>query len=347
MSESEPGYQTVLSQLVAAVFGRGVFYYVALASIFAVLTFSAQTSFADFPRVCRFLAEDRMLPRGYARRGRRLVFTEGILVLTTVSAILLIVFGGVTDRLIPLFAVGAFTAFLMSQLAMIAHWARRKGDRHRWVSLAYNAVGATTTAIALCILVVVKFNEGAWLVIIVGPALVFGLWRIRQHYDRILREIDAPMPLRGAPLGVPIAIVPIEGWNAPAEKALRFALKLTGEVIALHVTYEGVDTKRLEKLWAEKVEAAGFARAAPRPRLEIVQSPYRLVHEPIVEFVKRIERENPTRLVALVVPEIVHARFYDSLFHNVEAATLKTDVEMGCSGRTFVVYVPWHLHAAW
>ncbi|MDA8173165.1 MAG: APC family permease, partial [Nitrospiraceae bacterium] len=150
MNEQRPGYQTVLSQLVAAVAGHGIFYYVSLASIFIVLTYSAQTSFTDFPRVCRLLAEDNFLPSAFAGRGRRLVFSYGIFILAAISAMLLIIFGGVTDRLIPLFAVGAFSAFLLSQTGMVIHWLR-EGDGGSRIKLLFNGLGAVTTAVVLLI----------------------------------------------------------------------------------------------------------------------------------------------------------------------------------------------------
>jgi amino acid transporter len=184
MNEQQPGYQTVLSQLVAAVAGRNVFYYLSLASIFIVLTYSAQTSFADFPRVCRFLSEDRFLPPGFSKRSRRLVYWQGIVVLTILSASLLILFGGITDKLIPLFAVGAFTAFCFSQAGMVRHWMRKRGRRYR-TKLAFNAIGATITFVVLMIIIVAKFREGAWLTVIVAPAAVLLLRRIRQHYRKI------------------------------------------------------------------------------------------------------------------------------------------------------------------
>lgn len=181
MNEQQPGYQAVLSQLVGAVAGRNVFYYVSVASIFIVLTYSAQTSFADFPRVCRLLSEDRFLPPGFCRRSPRLVYSRGILMLTVFSALLLILFGGITDKLIPLFAVGAFTAFFFSQAGMVRHWLRKRGPRYR-TKLLFNAVGALITSVSLLIIIVAKFKEGAWLIVIVAPAAVLLLWKIGQHY---------------------------------------------------------------------------------------------------------------------------------------------------------------------
>jgi amino acid transporter len=181
MNELQPGYQTVLSQLVAAVAGRNIFYYVALASIFIILTYSAQTSFADFPRVCHFLARDHFLPSGFDKRSRRLVYWQGIVVLAILSAALLIVFGGITDKLIPLFAVGAFTAFVFSQAGMVRHWLRKRGRGYR-SKLVFNAVGAAITSAALVIIIVAKFKEGAWLTVIVMPGAVLLLRRIGQRY---------------------------------------------------------------------------------------------------------------------------------------------------------------------
>lgn len=181
MNEQQPGYQTVLSQLVGAVAGRNAFYYVSLASIFIVLTYSAQTSFADFPRVCRLLAQDRFLPKGFCKRSRRLVYWQGIILLTVLSALLLILFGGITDKLIPLFAVGAFTAFLFSQAGMVRHWLRKRGRRYR-TKLMFNAVGAVITSVVLGIIIVAKFKEGAWVTVIVAPGAVLLLRKIGQHY---------------------------------------------------------------------------------------------------------------------------------------------------------------------
>src|SRR5207248_453146 len=150
------------------------------ASIFAVLVFSAQTSFAAFPRVCRLLAEDRFMPSFFAERRRRLVFSSGIIALAILAGLLMIAFGGVTDPLIPLFAIGAFSAFSLSQIGMVAHWRGKRG-KHARTKLAVNAAGATMTSIALVIIVVAKFSEGAWVKLMVGPGLVWLFWEIKDH----------------------------------------------------------------------------------------------------------------------------------------------------------------------
>jgi amino acid transporter len=167
----ELGYQSVVSQVVGAVVGRGVFYYVTMTAVLMVLALSANTSFADFPRVCRVLAADRYLPPEFARRGSRLVFTNDILVLEVLAGVLLIVFNGVTDHLIPLFAVGALLAFTMSQLGMVAHW-RRSDDANRIPKLLVNGTGAAATSLALCVVLVSKFTHGAWMTVVVVAGFV-------------------------------------------------------------------------------------------------------------------------------------------------------------------------------
>lgn len=345
MDERQPGYQTILSQLVAAVTGRGAFYYVALGSIFVVLTYSAQTSFADFPRVCRLLADDRFLPSAFAKRGRRLVFSYGIVLLAVLSGLLLVAFGGITDRLIPLFAVGAFSAFLFSQAGMVIHWLRRRG-RGVAVKLAYNGIGALTTAIVLGVVVVAKFVEGAWMTVVVAPALAFLLQRIRRHYLKIEREVEHPLPLRAQALQPPVVIVPLETLNRVARRALEFAVLLSNEIIAVHISVEGDDKEHLKRLWKDNIEAPARAAGLAVPRLVIIDSPYRRVHEPIIDFVEKTKREKPDRLIAVVIPELENPRWYEALLHNVFGAALKTMLSVRADNRVAVIYVPWRLRDA-
>jgi amino acid transporter len=202
MDQSQQGYQSVLSQLAGAVVGHGIFYYVALASALAILCLSANTSFVDFPRVCRLVAQDDYLPRPFATVGRRLVYSVGIAYLGVTAGLLLAVFGGITDRLIPLFAIGAFLTFTMSQLGMVFHWRRElreaesSSERHRHrVSLGINAVGACTTAIALAIIVVAKFTEGAWITILAIPSAILLLRQVKRYYSNLDTQLQTDTPL--------------------------------------------------------------------------------------------------------------------------------------------------------
>ena len=283
-----------------------MFYYVSLVSIFIVLTYSAQTSFTDFPRVCRLLAEDGFLPPYFADRGRRLVFSHGIIFLAVISGLLLIAFGGVTQALIPLFAVGAFGAFLFSQSGMVVHWLRKKGRGYR-TKLAFNALGAATTAVALVIIVVAKFVEGAWMTVVFIPVLTILFLAIHRHYKRVARVVEQPLELQAAKFAAPDRDHPDPGWDRVSERAVRFGLFLSDEVTAIHVITEKDDPQRLKELWAEKVEKPAKAANFAVPRLEILSSPYRKISEPILDFVKKTRKSNPDRLIAVIIPGIGRA----------------------------------------
>ena len=183
-----PGYDSVLSILIAAVAGRGWFYFLTIGSILLVLALSANTAFADFPRLCRSIAFDRYLPHSFTIRGRRLIHTQGVYVLAGFAAVLLIIFGGITDRLIPLFAIGAFLAFTLSQAGMVAHWRRVKGP-HFLHSMFLNGLGATATAITVGVVLVAKFAEGAWITLLLIPSLLIFMKWVRGHYERVGQEI--------------------------------------------------------------------------------------------------------------------------------------------------------------
>jgi amino acid transporter len=342
MDEQQPGYQTILSQLVGAVAGRGPFYYVAITSIFIVLTYSAQTSFADFPRVCRLLAEDGFLPAGFANRGRRLVFSLGIIVLAILSGLILIVFGGITDKLIPLFAVGAFGAFLFSQAGMVVHWWRKPG-RFARIKLAFNAIGAACTTVALVIIIVAKFAEGAWVTLLVIPGLVWLFLRIHRHYQDIAREVDQPIRLETWKAQPPVVIMPIDGWDCVAERALEFALRLSDDVTAVHVATEKDDTGRLRELWKEKVEEPARAAHLAVPKLEIIKSPYRQVYQPLLDFVANVKHEKKDQVIAVIIPELVEPHWYGYLLHNLYGAGLRALLFLERDQRTVVINVPWYL----
>lgn len=341
MNEQVPGYQNVLSQLVAAVMGKNFFYYISLASIFVVLTYSAQTSFADFPRVCRFLAEDRFLPSGFATRGRRLVYSDGILVLAFISACLLIVFGGITDKLIPLFAVGAFGAFLFSQLGMVKHWLKNRGPKFK-LKLFLNALGACTTAVVLVIIIVAKFKEGAWITVLVVPGVVMLLKGINRHYSRISHDAGRPINLNLSDLEPPAVVVPVDGWNAVAEKAVRFGMMLSNDVTAVHVkTEQDSDENQLLQLWQQNVERPAATMHSAVPKLEFLDSPYRRFAEPILEYVNSLAERSPARLVAVIIPQLIQPHWYEYFLHGFYAARLRARLFLNGNDRIVVVNTPW------
>jgi amino acid transporter len=337
------GYESVLSQLVGAVVGRGVFYYVTIGAVLVVLALSANTSFAGFPRLCQVVAQDDFLPHAFATRGRRLVYSLGIYILTASAAILLIIFGGITDRLIPLFAVGAFLAFTLSQAGMVAHW-RRVSTSHTWRNMLINGVGATATAIALIVILVAKFAEGAWITLLLIPTTLIIFNAVNRHYNEVAREIayHAPLDLRG--LRHPIVIVPMKGWDRIAHKSLRFALKLSDEVYAVQIrSNEKMDD--LAALWPTMVEAPVRALDVPAPHLVVIQSPYRRLVGPLLEYITKMKDEYPERQIAVIIPDLVERHWYHYLLHNQQGEILKALLMLRGDERIVIISVPWYLKA--
>jgi len=336
-----PGYESLLSQLLGAVAGHGIFYYVAMASVLAVLALSANTAFAGFPRLCQIVADDGYLPHAFAMRGRRLVFSHGIYVLAILAGTLLWVFGGVTDRLIPLFAVGAFLAFTLSQAGMVVHW-KRAGGRGARQSMFINGLGATATAVTALVVMTAKFAEGAWITMLLIPSLLLLMFGVRRHYEALGRELQSKAPLDLTHLDSPLVVVPIQGWTKIAEKGLRFAIRLSTEVYVIQVRV----SEKMEDLrndWPRLVEGPALELGLPVPKLKVVDSPYRLLFTPILDFVNELERKNPDRYVAVLIPELVEKHWYHYFLHNQRAAVLKALLLVKGDQRVGVVNVPWYL----
>ena len=337
----QPGYQSVLSLLLAAVSGRGGFYYVSMASILLVLALSANTAFADFPRLCRAIAQNNYLPHSFATRGRRLVYTQGVLALAVLAAVLLIIFGGVTDRLIPLYAVGAFLAFTLSQAGMVGHW-RRVGGQGATRSMLINGLGALATGITVIVVLVAKFAEGAWITVLLIPGLLLAMGLVRRHYHAVFLEVRSPTPLELSDTTPPLVILPVQGWNRVVKKALRFAFKISPHIRAIHVDCgEGSEVFRGE--WCRFVEQPAMEAGLPAPELVVLPSPYRLVLAPIVDYVLEAERTNPTEQIAVLIPELVERHWYHHLFHNKRASVLKGLLLLRGNQRIIVINVPWYL----
>ena len=336
-----PGYDSVLSILIAAVAGRGWFYFLTIGSILLVLALSANTAFADFPRLCRSIAFDRYLPHSFTIRGRRLIHTQGVYVLAGFAAVLLIIFGGITDRLIPLFAIGAFLAFTLSQAGMVAHWRRVKGP-HFLHSMFLNGLWATATAITVGVVLVAKFAEGAWITLLLIPSLLIFMKWVRGHYERVGQEILSREPLDLAGVQAPIVVVPVDRWSVVSRHGLRFALSISPDVIGLHVK-TGEHTDALEKEWCKLVETPVVELGLAMPRLEVLESPYRFVVLPIVDYVMELERKNPDREIAVMVPEMVERRWYFQFLHNQRGNLLKGLLYLKGSERIMVINAPWYL----
>jgi amino acid transporter len=335
------GYQSILSQLTAAIMGRGWFYYVTIGSILAVLALSANTSYADFPRLTRAIAQRDYLPHVFLIRGRRLLYSHGIYALVGFTALLLIVFQGVTDRLIPLFAIGAFLAFTLSQAGMVMHWKRsdREGAVHR---MFINGFGAFATGITLLVVLVAKFTAGAWITAILVPLLMLLMMAVKNHYDGIAREIAVKEPMAINDLIEPIIILPLDSWSRVSEKALRFAMKLSGDVQAVHVDAEECYDE-VRQMWQQNVADPFKAAGKTAPELVLVPSPFRFVLGPLVDYILKVEHQHPDRQVAVLIPELVVKRWWQTPLHNQRAQVLKLLLLVRGNQRIIVVNIPWYL----
>jgi amino acid transporter len=342
IAATEPGstgYESVLSMLTHAVMGDGWFYYVTIGSVLLVLALSANTAFADFPRLTRAIALDDYMPRIFLIRGRRLLYSWGIYVLVALTALLLIIFGGVTDRLIPLYAIGAFMAFTLSQAGMVMHWRRQRGARGR---MMVNAVGALATGITTLVVLVTKFVEGAWITALLVVVMIWFMHAVHRHYVRVNREIDLDRPIVPAEVGEPIVVVPVDRWSRISEKALSFALSMSCDIRCVHVRTSD-DPDPFCDAWEKDV--AGPLRNAGRcvPKLVTLKSPYRYVLHPIVDYVLGVERESEACKVCVLVPELVVRHWWQGMLHNRRSDLLKVILLMRGNRRIIVINIPWYL----
>jgi amino acid transporter len=355
MDQARPGYQSVLSQLAGAVVGRGAFYYIAIGSVLCVLCLSANTSFVDFPRVCRLVAQDDFLPRPFAVVGRRLVYSVGILFLCVAAGILLIAFDGITDRLIPLFAVGAFLTFTMSQLGMVVHWRRELGtagnarERHKHrASLTINLIGTIVTGTSLAIIIIAKFMEGAWITILVIPGVILLLTVIKRYYvelDAQLRE-QGPIDVRG--MQPPVVLVVSESWNRLTDRALHFAMRLSPDVAAVHLTaLAGPEVhenrQELRRQWAQDVEKPVQEAGLRPPQLVLLKAPYRRIQAPLLQLIEATRQDHPNRLIAVLIPEVVKEHWWQHLLHTHRARRLRSALLQYGGSRVIVINILWYL----
>jgi len=274
---------------------------------------AANTAFADFPRLSSILARDRFLPRQLANLGDRLVYSNGILILAGSAGFLLVFFGGNTHRLIPLYAVGVFLAFTLSQAGMVARHLGLKGERYR-LHAVINAAGATATGVALLVIATTKFLHGAWIVILLIPLFVIFFLRTHRHYFHVrqqlsLREIEPERPLRHT------AIVPISAVNRATVYAVRYAKSIAHEVEAVHVA---IDPVRVDQI---RVEWKAWGGGVP---LRVLESPYRSMVQPLVDHIDDLmhgRRRN--EMVTVVLPEFVTAHWWEGLLHNQSAFLIK------------------------
>lgn len=355
MDQSQPTYRSVLSQLTSAIVGNGVMYYITIGALLCVLVLSSSTSFADFPRLCRAVAQDGYLPKTFTVAGRRLVYSVGILYLAATAGTLLIVFGGITDRLIPLFAIGAFMTFTISQTGMVVHWKRalqqqQRGESRRALQthLLVNTAGAATTGTALVIIGVAKFAEGAWITLLIIPPVVLLLKLIRHYYDELGARMRAQSPLDLADTAAPIALVTFDQWNNVADATLKFAFRVSPDVIGVHLTAlagpeDGAEQRELQRQWQRDVVEPTLRAGLRAPRLIIVPAQYRTIEEPVLAVVRQLKEQSPDRSIAVLIPELMKQRWYQHLLHTHRARRLRSRLLRHGGGRLTVISVPWYL----
>lgn len=326
------GGETVLSQLARAVVGQGVFYYVIQGVTALILFLAANTSYADFPRLASLIARDGFLPRQLSMRGDRLVFSNGIVLLGIVASLLVIYFHGDTHSLMPLYAIGVFLSFTLSQSGMVIHWFKERAHDKQWVIHALiNGLGATVTGVVLAVIASTKFTHGAWIIVLLIPMVVVMFRAIHSHYLTVADDLRMPLSEELEPVKHTI-IVPIAGVNRAVAHALAYAMTLSDDVRAIHI---GTDPEATEKLQCK------WNQWHPGVKLIVIQTPYRSMMRPLINYLDKIERRSKLDIVTIVIPEFVPRRWWHHLLHNQSALMLRAALHF--RKNTVVVSVPYHL----
>ncbi len=323
--------ETVVSQLARGVFGdRGVAYYAVQAGTMLILVLAANTAYADFPRLASILARDRYVPRQFMNQGDRLAFSNGIVGLSIFAGILLVIFSGDTHSLIPLYMIGVFVSFTLSQAGMVIHWRRLRGPGWR-TSAAINGFGALVTGIVLLVVATTKAAEGAWIIMVLIPLNVLLFRMTRKHYDGVaaqltLRDWQSHGPRHNT------VVVPISGLQRAVVEALEYAKTLSSDVRVVYVNVDSAATEQLKTNWDR------YGEGLP---LVVLESPYRSLMEPLLEYIEQIHAQHPGDYVTVVLPEFVPAKWWHHLFHNQRALLIKGALLF--QPNTVVTSVPFHL----
>ena len=324
--------ETVVSQVARRLFGDGFFYFLIQGSTTLILVLAANTSFADFPRLNSLLARDRYAPRQFRTLGDRLVFSNGILILAGLAAALIIVFGGDTHALIPLYAVGVFISFTLSQAGMVRHWLTDGGAGWRW-RLGVNGVGALVTGAVTVVIAVTKFTHGAWIVVLLIPLLVLGFRAIYRHYDTVAHELSLEHLVEEPPVNNTVLVL-VGDLHMGVVKALRYAQSLSPSPKAVYVELDPSATARLEERWSKG--GCGVP-------MVVLASPYRSMLRPLLDYIGRIRERDANSVVTIVIPEFVPRRWWQHLLHNQTALLVKGALLFRRG--VVVVDVPFHLHS--
>jgi hypothetical protein len=326
--------RTLISIFAENIFGgRNILFFLIQGFTMLILVLAANTGFADFPRLCYFLARDKFLPRRFTHLGERLVFSNGIILLGAVSSMLIIIFKGSVHYLIPLYAVGVFTSFTLSQTGMVVKHFKDK-EKNWKISAVINATGAITTFIAVSIMLYAKFIHGAWAIVVMIGILLFVFKTIRSHYSDVAEQLSVKnMDVKKkSPPEHHLLLVLVPTYNSCVVRALNFAKTLNDKTEALHINLKQEDTDKLLAYWKKN---------HIKTRLIILQSPYRKLLEPIIEYVDKLEKEDSTLNITIVIPEFVPHKWWHNLLHNQTEAAIRTAIHF--RKRTHFINVQYHL----
>lgn len=333
LDQAEANYQTVVSQIARQVFGgtNAAYYYIQFATM-AILVLAANTAYSDFPRLAYFLARDSFIPRQYTYRGDRLAYTAGVVTLGLMASLVLALFGGETERLIPLYALGVFLSFTISQTGMCVRWVRKKEPGWH-MGLAVNVVGALATGIVAVIVVVTKFSHGAWIICIVIPVLILLMRGIHKHYQRAAAELAVSTPLDPRDIHHTV-IVPVSQLNRVARQTLAYARSISENVTAVHISDNSEELDEFQRKWEE------IGTDIP---LILIESPYRALIGPLMSYLDEVERQRPGDTITVVLPEFVAHHLWEHILHNQTALRLKAALLFRPG--TVVTSVPYHLES--
>ena len=326
------GQETVVSQIARGVFGgRGIPYYIVQAATMLILVLAANTAYADFPRLASILARDKYVPRQLMNQGDRLAFSNGIIGLSVFASVLLVAYGGDTHALIPLYMIGVFVSFTLSQAGMVIHWRRLRGPGWK-TSAAINSVGALVTGVVLIVVAITKAREGAWIILVLIPIHVF-LFRVtRRHYEEVSTQLSLEGWENRTARRRNVVLVPMSGVHRAVVQAVEYARTLSDDVRVLYVSMDPAATERLRQDWAR------WGASVP---LVVLDSPYRSLMEPLLEYIEQVNAERPDDFLTIVLPEFVPARWWHHVFHNQRALLIKGALLFRPS--VVVTSVPFHL----
>jgi amino acid transporter len=323
--------ETVNSQLARRVFGESPLYYFIQGVTMLILVLAANTSFADFPRLASFLARDRFIPRQFANRGDRLAFSNGIIILALLSIGLLVLFHGDTHALIPLYALGVFVSFTLSQASMVRYWFHHHAAR--WpLRAALNGAGALATGVVAVIIGLTKFTHGAWIVVVLLPCMIALFVTIRRHYDDVAGQLSVEGVAPGRPPAGHTVLVLVGDVHRGMLPAIEYAQALSPNARGIYVEVDPEQTRRFEERWTK------YAEGMP---LVVLRSPYRSVTGPLQEYLDLIQRQAPNEMITIVLPEFVPARWWQHLLHNQTALLIKGALLFRKG--VVVTNVPYHL----